>query len=95
MVRAAKVSGTFGIGKGEGVVEADLPQGVQDVGELSFAFAAKADQDIGGDRHPGQSGAQGSHQIVVLGEVVTPSHACQYRVRRRLQGQVHVLADLG
>jgi len=50
--------GAFGIGKGEGVVEADLPQGVQDVGELGFAFAAKADQDIGGDRHPRQSSAQ-------------------------------------
>jgi len=43
---------------------------------------------------PGKA-ARGIHQIVVTGRVVTPSMRANTVSGRRLQGQVHVLADLG
>jgi hypothetical protein len=76
-------------------VEAQLFLRAQDLAELVLGLVAEAHHEVGRDGDAGHGGAQRAHEAAVGREVVAALHARQHRVRRALQRQVHVLADLG
>src|SRR5262249_59365478 len=63
-------------------------------GDISLGFARKADDERRSERDAGDGRANVVEQAIVLLSGAWPFHPLQHRVRRMLQRQVDVLADV-
>ncbi len=76
-------------------VEANLFEQVERVLELFLAFAAEADDNIGGKRDAGPQRAQARDAVAILVKGIAALHAPQQFVVARLHGNIDMLAYFG